>query len=603
MFLIPRPLAAGWLIVNRLTFMENDKPENLALERIKQLQEKRQQLLALSPQEALDRILQDPQQLPLVHSFPEQDLYFLIHDIGPEDALPVLALASEKQWDHIVDLEAWQKDRIDIKSVSRWLGLLLDADPQRFMRWFLEQQLEFIEFYLFNNIEVRVREHDQDPSELGDDFFTLDDLYYIRFIDPPVEGDADQITDEQHQAFLTKLIKHLSDFDHRTYQNVLLEATHVLPAESEENCYHWRTVRLAEKGFLPFDEAVGIYQPIKPQDIGKYRINRIADSDDDDTPSLLPISLYPSRLVKEDNHFARALATLAGAPQLPDIQDEFANLCNRIIVADHKTVRDREALREIVKKACGFISLGLERLVKDHTDVDPRQAADLFIKYPLTQIFRVGFGGVLKLKWQAEKWLDQCWFAAAGLRLTFWGEQWLGVLGGLLLKKPLFYDYYQTGVLYREFNRLEDIQATEDIFNQIKAVDQLLSMMTIELAHPASYGFLTYKNLMLTLWARHYLKLPAKPLQSIPLKDFKPFFNDLLSGRPDPGAEKQRAIPQAMKNHFLNWLTAQTGLKDFEITEGLGRTFENLFAEIESELGMVATRDLDPKYVLMFLLT
>ncbi len=583
--------------------MENDKAENRALERIKQLQEKRQQLLALSPQEALDRILQDPQQLPLVHSFPAQDLYFLIHDIGPEDALPVLALASEKQWDHIVDLEAWQKDRIDIKSVSRWLGLLLDADPQRFMRWFLEQQLEFIEFYLFNNIEVRVREHDQDPSELGDDFFTLDDLYYIRFIDPPVEGDADQITGDQHHAFLTKLTKHLADFDHRIYQNVLLEATHVLPAESEENCYHWRTVRLAEKGFLPFDEAVGIYQPIKPQDIGKYRINRIADSDDDDTPSLLPISLYPSRLVKEDNHFARALATLAGAPQLPDIQDEFANLCNRIIVADHKTVRDREALREIVKKACGFISLGLERLVKDHTDVDPRQAADLFIKYPLTQIFRVGFGGVLKLKWQAEKWLDQCWFAAAGLRLTFWGEQWLGVLGGLLLKKPLFYDYYQTGVLYREFNRLEDIQATEDIFNQIKAVDQLLSMMTIELAHPASYGFLTYKNLMLTLWARHYLKLPVKPLQSIPLKDFKPFFNDLLSGRPDPGAEKQRAIPQAMKNHFLNWLTAQTGLKDFEITEGLGRTFENLFAEIESELGMVATRDLDPKYVLMFLLT
>ncbi len=603
MFLIPRPLAAGWLIVNRLTFMENDKPENLALERIKQLQEKRQQILALSPQEALDRILQDPQQLPLVHSFPEQDLYFLIHDIGPEDALPVLALASEKQWDHIVDLEAWQKDRIDIKSVSRWLGLLLDADPQRFIRWFLEQKLEFIEFYLFNNIEVRVREHDQDPSELGDDFFTLDDIYYIRFIDPPVEGDADQITDDQRQAFLTKLTRHLSDFDHRTYQNVLLEATHVLPAESEENCYHWRTVRLAEKGFLPFDEAVGIYQPIKPQDIGKYRINRIADSDDDDTPSLLPISLYPSRLVKEDNHFARALATLAGAPQLPDIQDEFANLCNRIIVADHKTVRDREALREIVKKACGFISLGLERLVKDHTDVDPRQAADLFIKYPLTQIFRVGFGGVLKLKWQAEKWLDQCWFAAAGLRLTFWGEQWLGVLGGLLLKKPLFYDYYRTGVLYREFNRLEDIQATEDIFNQIKAVDDLLSLMTPALAHPASYGFLTYKNLVLTLWARHYLKLPAKPLQAIPLKDFKPFFNDLVSGRPDPGAEKQCAIPQAMKNHFIDWLTAETGLKDFEITEGLGRTFENLFAEIESELGMVAARDLDPKYVLMFLLT
>jgi hypothetical protein len=581
--------------------MENDKPENLALERIKQLQEKRQQILALPPQEALDRILQDPQQLPLVHSFPEQDLYFLIHDIGPEDALPVLALASEKQWDHIVDLEAWQKDRIDIKSVSRWLGLLLDADPQRFIRWFLEQKLEFIEFYLFKNIEVRVREHDQDPSELGDDFLTLDDIYYIRFIDPPVEGEANQITDAQRKAFLTKLIKHLADFDHRTYQHVMLEATHVLPAETEETCYHWRSVRLAEKGFLPFDEAVGIYQPIKPRDLVKHRINRISDSDDKPSPQL--ISQYPIRLLKEDNHFTRALATMERSPELPDIQAEFANLCNRVIVADHKTVRDRDALREIVNKACGFISLGIERLVKDQTEVNPRQAAELVAKYPLTQLFRVGFGGVLELKWRAEKWLDQCWFAAAGLRLTFWGEQWLGVLGGLLLKKPLFYDNYQTGALYREFSNLADIRMTEDSFNQIKALDDLLSLMTITLAHPSSYGFLTYKNLVLTLWARHYLKLSAKPLQALALKDFKPFFEDLLPGRTETGGDKPRAIPQAMKNHFLDWLGAETGLRDFEITERLGQTFENLFADIENELGPIAARDLDPRYIQLFLLT
>ena len=117
--------------------MTDHELDKKTLERFRTLQEKRQQLMALDPKDAMERILQDPQPLPLVHSFPEQDLYFLIHDIGPEDALPVLALASEKQWDHIVDLEAWQKDRIDIKSVSRWLGLLLDADPQRFMRWFL----------------------------------------------------------------------------------------------------------------------------------------------------------------------------------------------------------------------------------------------------------------------------------------------------------------------------------------------------------------------------------------------------------------------------------------------------------------------------------
>jgi hypothetical protein len=548
----------------------------------------------------MERILQDPQSLPLVHSFPEQDFYYLIHDIGPEDALPLLSLASDKQWDHIVDLETWQRDQLDIKSVSRWLGLMLDADPDRFIRWFLDQKLEFIEFYLHKNIEVRVLEHDQDPSEIGSDFFSLDNSYFIRIIDQAVTDEADQISDDQRKKFLTKLIRNLADFDHRTYQHILLEATHVLPAESEEKCYHWRNVRLAEKGFLPFDEAVGIYQPIKPQDIDRHHIDRPAESDA--SQAVLPISQYPLRLLKEDNHFTRALAHLAESPALPGIQAEFANLCNRIIVADHKSVRDRQALGEIVQKACGCIRLGLEGLAKDHAGVDSRQSAELFVKYPLTQIFRVGFGRVLDLKWQAEKWVDRSWFAGAGLRLTFWGEQWLGVLGGLLLKKPLYHDNYRTGVLYREFNRGEDIRVTQAVFQQIQAMDNLLSLMTFQLAHPGSYGFLTYRNLILTLWARHYLNRPSKPLQILPLNDFKPFFEDLLPEPSDSADAGNRHVPQEMKNHFINWLAADTGLKDFEITEQLGETFEDLFADIEGEMGRVGAQDLDPRYIQLFLL-
>ena len=87
------------------------------------------------------------------------------------------------------------------------------------------------------------------------------------------------------------------------------------------------------------------------------------------------------------------------------------------------------------------------------------------------------------------------------------------------------------------------------------------------------------------------------------MKDFKPFFDELLPGRPDSGAAKPRTVPQAMKNHFLNWLAADTGLKDFEITEGLGRTFEDLFADVENELGRVSAQDLDPRYIQIFLLT
>jgi len=580
--------------------MNEETVDKKALERFRSLQEKRQQLMGLDPKEVMERILDDPQPVALVHSFPEQDFYFLIHDIGPEDAGPLLSLASNRQWDHIVDLESWQRDQVDIHAVSRWLDLLLEADPKRFINWFLKEKLEFVEFYLYKNIEVRVREHDQDPSEFGKEFFSLDDTFYIRFIDEPADSGENQPNDEQRKKFITRLIENLADLDLSTFQGVLLEATHVISAETEEDCYRWRNVRLAEKGFLPFDEAIGIYQPVKPQDLSKQRAKFMPPAED--PSSLLPVPQSPIRMLTEDNHFTRALTAIDAVNVLNHIQAEFANLCNQIIVADHKTIREREQLRDIVKKACGFLSIGLERLSKDLEKVDPKQAAAMITRHQLAQIFRVGFGEALKLKWQVEKWLDQCWFARSGLRLTFWGEQWLGVLGGLLIKKPLFYDNYQTGVLYREYASLEDLQTTADIFSQIKALDYLLSLMTIDIERPAAYGLLTYKNLILTLWARNYLNLSAKKLKPLTLKQFKPFFEELLPGQPDPAGDQPRHIPQAMKNNFINWLTADTGLKDFEITGQLGRTLDNLFAEVESELGRVAATNLLPRYVQLFLL-
>jgi len=581
--------------------MTDDKADKKAIERFEKLQEKRQQILTLPPDKAMDRILQDPQPAALVHSFPEQDFYFLIHEIGPEDSLPILSLASNRQWEHIIDLEVWQKDQINVQSVSRWLNLLLEADPKRFIHWFLAEKLEFVEFYMFKNIEVRVREHNEDPSDFGDNFFSLDNTYYIRFVDLPYKIETDEFTEEQRIKFLTKFIERLATFDHHMYQSVLLEATHVIPAETEEDCYRRRNMRLAENGFLPFDEAIGIYQPIKPQDLGKQSVKYIP------RPigrlSLIPVPQYPIRMLKQDNHFTRALTTIETQDVLPHIQAEFANLCNQIIVADHKTIREQEELRDIVKKACGYISIGLERLARDKTKVDPHRTAALITKYPLSQIFKVGFGGALELKWRAENWLSQCWFARAGLRLTFWGEQWLGVLGGLLLKKPLFYDNYKSGVLHREFTCIEDIETMEDIFNQVKAVDNLLSLMSVDIDRPSSYGFLTYKNLILTMWAGHYLKLTQEKLKPLTLDNFKLFFKDLMPEHPDPAADQPRKIPQAMKSHFLNWLAADTGLKDFEITDRLGETFEDLFEEIESELGQVTAKELDPRYIHLFLLT
>ncbi len=581
--------------------MTDDLPDTAVLERIKELQKKRSDILALPPEQALSRILSDPQAAALVHSFPETDFYLLIHDIGPEDCLPLLALASDRQWDHVVDLESWDKDRIENRQVTHWLNLLLTAAPERFIRWFLAQRLSFVEFYLFHNLEVRAREHDQDPSEFGDDYFTLDNVFYLRFLKLPAAAEGATIGEEERRQFLKNFIERLAAHDHVVFQNVLFEATHVVPAETEEEEYRWRNVRLAEKGFLPFDEAVGIYQPVKPGDLQRRALNPAPRLQEE--AAVLPVPAVPLREIREESYFSRALAALAPDEALPHLQWEFSNLCNQIVVADRRTIRGRGELREVVKKACGYLSIGLEQLKgPPEQEPEPRRAAQALARHPLVQLFRLGYGAALALKWQAEKWLSSCWFARSGLRLTFWGEQWMGVLGGVLLKKPLYYDNYRTGSLYREFASMADIAHTARVLEQVQGVDRLFSVLDIRLKPPAHYGFLTWKNLLLTLWARHRLGLAEDVLRPLALKPFSRFFAELLPGAPPMGDAAPRRIPDSMKDGFVQWLAHDTWLRDYEISETLGPVFEELFAEVETEYGRVAVKDLDPRFVQLFLL-
>ena len=65
---------------------------------------------------------------------------------------------------------------------------------------------------------------------------------------------------------------------------------------------------------------------------------------------------------------------------------------------------------------------------------------------------------------------------------------------------------------------------------------------------------------------------------------------------------KKTRQKKTKKEAFLSWLSNKTGLKPLEINHLLGHVFENLFSEMERELGQVSTKELNPKYVQIFLL-
>jgi len=582
--------------------MQNKPVDKNITKKISQLQEEKKQLLQLPAQEALARILSAAEPAALVHAISEQDFYFLVHDIGPQDALPVLGYASRRQWEFLFDMEIWQRDRMDIPAAARWIERLNRADAQRSLAWLVENKTDLLEFILFNNIEVRLREHDQDPGDFEEGYFTLDNVFYVRphplrFPPPDDSIFQDPADAEPARDFIEKFVRALADYDYVTYQRMLLEATSLIPAETEEGVYRMRCVRLAEKGFLPFDEAVSVYRPLAVEDLLRQKSKFIAAEPEPELMAGVPVTTTAS--IEPENLFARSLAAVASDAVLRQLQAEFATLCNQLIVADQKKVLAKKDLKPTIKKASGYLSIGLRCIHSEigrASEPSPARMAEVLQRYPLIGIFQVGFKQALVLKWRSEKWVARSWFADNGLALTFWGENWLGVLGGLLLKKPLYFDNYRSGQMYRDFQTVEDIETTSADLDSIINFDRLLGQLNIELPPVPSDSFLTFKNLMLTQWVRYERDLSPGTVP-LPLAQFKAFFETLWTGNDG----KRRILPQR-KTDFLRWLSQKSGRTLENLSDQYGLVLENLFKELEAEYAGVLPENLAPRYIHLFLI-
>jgi len=578
---------------------KSQSPVQKHIQRIQQLADERQRILSMPADKAMVAILDHPQPAALVHSFPEEDLFFLVHDIGPDDALPLISLASNRQWEYFWDIQGWDRDQMDYARVTTWLQLLLRADPNRLAKWCFDEKLELLELYLFRNIELRVREMDESPSDLGDGYFTDDDTYYVRLVDYPTTTPEEEAFKARRDAMLKQLLDRLSLFDHARYQGLIMEAIHVLPAETEEEQFRLRNGRLAEKGFLPFYEAVGVYQPLQPGDLSAKEKKIIGTPSAGDgtisTPQLA------ASFLDEDNLFVRALKSIHETKVIEQLQAELAGLCNKVISADREIILGRSQLQAVVTKTSAYLSIGLEQMTRSDKSHREAQASQLLQHYLLADIFRVGVAGSLRLHWEAMRWRKKSWFRSQNLPLTFWDEAWLGLLGGVLIDRPQYYDPSTAGTNYRDFRSSQEIQITRKGLEQLMTADQVLGDMQISIASLSDTRFLTYKNLFLTLWSRAWLNLPPIDQQTttiaVPISDFKRFYTALWADQAGV-----RVIDDSKKNDFLQWVARASGQSLEVLSQRLGMVFEALFSEIERELGPVKAGNLEPRYVQLFLL-
>ena len=539
-------------------------------------------LLGVPGKKALELVLESPTPVTLVQSLAEEDLFWLVQEIGPEDAVSILALASNDQWQYLLDLELWTKDHLEVDSVNRWLSILLTADPERFLIWGLSEHIELIELHLFRHIDVRIIEEDESPSDFEEGYFTLDDVFYVR------------IRHEKYEQAIRDFLNTLKQHDIDGYRQVLLELAGILPAEVEENMYRQRNVRLAEKGFLPFEEAIGIYQYLNPESLlekapESHEVMQQQSVDD-------PVPVSTSLLIRDHDLFHTSLQQIDDFSFMEKLQREFASMCNQIISADSLVVRDKEHLADVVRKACGYLSISIDKV----TGGNLQQAVRLLQRFPLAQVFQGGYGTALELRWKADKWLKESWFGKQSLDVGFWGDDWGGMLQGVLKKRPLFYTGLSGDEPYREFKTLDDVTYCHQTLDKVIALDHLLSFSFPKSPVTAvveDYQPITYKSILLTSWARHHLGL-TPDIEPLTLKDLKAFFRDLWDKKARP-----RQVDTGMKQAFLDWLQDRSSLAVDEIQGSVADALDVLFDELDKEYGSVSLIDLDPRYLKHFLVT
>ncbi len=570
------------------------------------LQEQRRDILFSDGEKALDIILEAPSPAALIQSFPDQDLYYLMHKIGIQDFIPVLAMAQSSQWEYILDVEVWDDDRLDPRMMTQVFSLLFKADPHRLLRWTITEKPDFVEYYLFRNMQIVIREHDELPPEDFDDYITLDDKFYFRFPDKsqtnqndapdellPQETPRETTLNDDAPELIEQMLKTLAGMDLSVLHGLLLETSALLPAEAEEEEFRLKNIRLAEKGFLPAHEAVGIYQQVRDLDLRQR--SGTAGEDPVANPDIPMPPIYFTQFTKDTSLFAQVLERISTDGGLSGLDSELAALINKIISADRIQIRDRESIENPVKKAMAYLSLGLEVLMPK--GAFPIEAgADLIKKYFFEDIFRTGAREGQRLQARVQKWHQTSFVKKKNLPLGFLGENYLGVIGGLLIQRPMFFANYADRELYRDFSSLADIKATRRIVDEIICLDDFLKGLDIDIFTHTS-GVLTYKSMILTLWARDRTGQNASnPLSLAPMDAslFKNFFAQLFSDASGIG-------DTAAKDIAL-WAATMSGVHETDLPVPFQGVLYALIREVESEYQNVNTRDLDPRFMPLFLL-
>ena len=430
----------------------------------------------------------------LVQLLPELEVFLTVKEVGERDSLDLISLTTPEQFQYLIDLDLWKKDRLDPEKTLHWMEILLESGEKKFTQFIQSTDPGFIALLLKKFLHVTTYEGEQLEGMDKAPPFTLDQFYFIVF--------KGRRTREIFQPFLEILCRVDKDGYRRLMDSLMVE----FESELEETGYRLRNGRLADYGFPDLEEALEIYRFVNPDSLvlGEKSVRGWGQ---EEIERGRPV-FYLSHL-NEGPFFSTILSRVDDPQDQDRLSQEITTLCNKAILAEAIDLSNIVAIERAIKKVYHYLNLGLQYLSKE----EETKASVILRSLPLQRLFQCGVSTTLLLRRKGESILKGPWFGGDRENLIFLDPPHLEKLEGVLRKRPAL---YREGN-FEDFKELQDLKEVEDFLESIETMIHTLggqldvyprNLKALDLTgcYPEEWRGITFSTIFLTALANQILK-------------------------------------------------------------------------------------------------
>ncbi len=246
------------------------------------------------------------------------EAYYIVKEIGLDQALPILLHLSQEQLEACIDLDCWNRYDFAADSLDEWLTAFALAGPETVARAFFSLDYVVQLLFLAQTVTVYDPDTDQVPQEDEENETTramTPDGFYLLELKTKMALKIHPFT----------LLDALYQYDPTATHQLLSEVRVDLPTQIEEEALRFRNGRIQDIGFVTPDEAAVLFsRPVIRQPLP--RPQKPIDS----ALTRLP-SVYAGPLI-ETTLLQQALSLITDQERLSVLEQEIVWATNSAII-------------------------------------------------------------------------------------------------------------------------------------------------------------------------------------------------------------------------------------------------------------------------------